>query len=307
MYKTLLVPFDGSPFSARALPLAARIAKQTGATLHLVMAHDPGAYIPFVAGEIAVPIYDAELIREQRQHDQRLLDDEAARLSALEGLLVTTRLIEGTTVDALLAYGKENAANLTVMTTHGRGGFQRVSLGSTTTAYLARATMPVLLIHGDESGHDVTDISGPLLCPLDCSPLAESVLPHARTFAAVLGLRLALVSVAVPHPMPMAPLGTELLADPAALDAEVRGCAEYLQRVAATCPPQTTTNAVSDLSVDRAILDEAKRISAGAIALATHGRGGLMRMMFGSVTDAIIRHSTRPVLVYRPSSEGALK
>ena len=55
------------------------------------------------------------------------------------------------------------------------------------------------------------------------------------------------------------------------------------------------------MSVSRAIVDEATRVSAGALAMATHGRGGLKRMVLGSVADEVIRHSHTPVLVYRPS------
>jgi starvation-inducible DNA-binding protein len=39
------------------------------------------------------------------------------------------------------------------------------------------------------------------------------------------------------------------------------------------------------------------------IALATHGRGGLRRLLVGSVADKVLRGSTTPVLVYRPVGE----
>jgi nucleotide-binding universal stress UspA family protein len=111
-----------------------------------------------------------------------------------------------------------------------------------------------------------------------------------------------LLSVAVPHAMPMAPFGAEaLLADDSAMALEEAGYREYLSRIASACPPGTTVHAVSDMSVSRAIVDEATRVSAGALAMATHGRGGLKRMVLGSVADEVIRHSHTPVLVYRPS------
>jgi nucleotide-binding universal stress UspA family protein len=55
------------------------------------------------------------------------------------------------------------------------------------------------------------------------------------------------------------------------------------------------------MSAARAIIDEATRTAAGALAMATHGRGGLKRMVLGSVIDEVIRHTHTPVLVYRPS------
>jgi nucleotide-binding universal stress UspA family protein len=86
-----------------------------------------------------------------------------------------------------------------------------------------------------------------------------------------------------------------------AMALEEAGYREYLTRIASACPPGTTVHAVSDMSVSRAIVDEATRVSAGALAMATHGRGGLKRMVLGSVADEVIRHSHTPVLVYRPS------
>ena len=112
-----------------------------------------------------------------------------------------------------------------------------------------------------------------------------------------------LMAVSVPRPMPMSPFGTELLADPAALDAEAGVLADYLASLLPQCPAGTTTSVLTDLTVVSTILEEAERVHAGAIALSTHGRSGFGRLMLGSVADALIRRSTLPLLVYRPSDE----
>jgi nucleotide-binding universal stress UspA family protein len=304
MYRQLLVPFDGSPFSASALPIAAALAKRTGATLHLVLVHDPSSYIPFVAGEVAVPIFDAELVREQHTIDLRALQTEAATLTA-EGLTVATHLVEGTTVDALVECGAAVGADLTVMTTHGRGGFKRLQLGSVATAYLTAATTPVLLLSARERADGKAEVpttlpTGAVLCPLDGSAWSESALPHARTLADVLGTAMTLLTVSVPHSMPVAPPGTELLIDPDALDTETREQERYLIGLLDRCPPESTTRAVSGLTAAREILEEAAHSGAGVIAMATHGRGGIMRLILGSVADEVIRHADIPVLVFHP-------
>jgi nucleotide-binding universal stress UspA family protein len=172
------------------------------------------------------------------------------------------------------------------------------------TAFLTRATVPVLLVRGagSEQPDDTAPLpTGALLCTLDGSPFAEEVLPHARTFAEATGMRLHLVAVTVPHAISMAPFGTEaLLADDSALTAEEHVREEYLQRVAATCPPGTAVQAITDMSVSRGILDVAESGDCGAIAIATHGRGGFKRLVLGSVADEVIRHMHKPVLVFRP-------
>lgn len=302
MYQTILVPVDGSEFSARALPVAAELARRSGATLHVVTVHDPSAFIPFVPGEVAVPVYDAALANDQRAESQAVLDRHVQALQAGD-LRVVATLLEGTIIESLIEYGQQVASELTVMTTHGRGGFARLRLGSVATAYLTRATTPVLLVHGagNESDAAPTLPAGKLLCPLDGSAFAQRMVPHAANFAEACGMTMHLFGVTTPHAVSMAPFATEaLLADTSVLDEEEHGRLEYLKGVAATCPPGTTVNSVTDMAVGRAILDEAAAAGVGAIALATHGRSGLARLVLGSVADEVIRHSPLPTLVYRP-------
>jgi nucleotide-binding universal stress UspA family protein len=68
------------------------------------------------------------------------------------------------------------------------------------------------------------------------------------------------------------------------------------------CPAGSTASSVTDLSVGRAILEEAARTNAGAIAMASHGRGGVLRAIMGSVADETVRRADVPVLIYRPES-----
>lgn len=304
MYTSILVPYDGSVQSARALPVAAALAARTGASVQLAIVHDPSAYIPFVPGEVAIPVYDQELVQAHRTRDQQVLETAVAHLRQ-QGVNASGVLLEGTIVEALEEHLVANHADLVVMTTHGRSGFERLRLGSVASAFLTRATAPVLLVRGAGSEHPENAPplpTGSLLCTLDGSTFAEAVLPHARTFAEVTGMSLHLVAVTVPHAISMAPFGTEaLLADDSALSAEEHVREEYLQRIAATCTANTTLRAITDMSVARGILDAADQDACGAIAMATHGRGGFKRFVLGSVADEVIRHAHQPILVYRPT------
>ena len=47
------------------------------------------------------------------------------------------------------------------------------------------------------------------------------------------------------------------------------------------------------------IVQAAERLKVDAISLASHGRGGLARAVLGSVAEAVVHHSARPVLVVR--------
>lgn len=303
MYTSILVPFDGSPHSARALPVAAALAARTGARVELALVHDPSAYIPFVPGEVAIPVYDQELVQAHRERDQRALDNAVAGLRA-NGVSASGVMLDGTIVEALVEHMAAAGADLVVLTTHGRRGFERLRLGSVASALLTRATVPVLLVRGAGSEAEQSPEvlpTGALLCALDGSSFAEAIVPHARTFAEATGMQLHLVAVTVPHSVSLAPFGTEaMLADPEALEAENEVRDDYLHRILATCPADTTVRAVTDMSAAQGILDAATATSCGAIALATHGRSGFKRFILGSVTDEVIRHAHVPVLVVRP-------
>lgn len=303
MYTSIFVPIDGSPHSARALPVAAALAARSGARIELAIVHDPSAYIPFVPGEVSIPLYDQEIVQAQRERDQHALDSAVAQLQS-QGIAATGVLLDGTIVEALDEHMRANGADLVVLSTHGRRGFERLRLGSVASALLTRASVPMLLIRG--AGSEAPDAdgvlpSGALLCSVDGSAFAEAILPPASSFAAVTGMPLHLVAVTVPHAISMAPFGTEaLLADSSELENEEHARVDYLQRLAATCPAGTTVHAITDMSAARGILDAADEQQCGAIAIATHGRGGFKRLVLGSVADEVIRHAHVPVLVYRP-------
>lgn len=299
MYHTLLVPLDGSPFSAQAVPIAIEIARRTGAEVHLALVLDPSTYIPFVPGEVTIPVYDADLLKELRERDQSVLDAQVAAVTS-QGIRATAHLVEGIVAEVLAELAVTLHVDLTVMTTHGRGGFTRLRLGSVASAYLTRATAPILLVRGADEVTPPPFPSGTLLCALDASSFAEGIVTHATTFAAVAQMRLALISVAIAQTIPMAPFGTEMLADVDGLDTEESRLANYLTGILPRCPVGTTIRVSTGATAVRAILDEAEAIHAGAIAIATHGRGGIARLFLGSVADELLRHAPVPMLIYRP-------
>jgi nucleotide-binding universal stress UspA family protein len=305
MYTTILAPYDGSDAGARALPIASDLARSCGARLYLLMVHDPSMFIPFVPGEVAVPVYDSAAVSEQRQQDEREIQRIVESLQA-EGVDAAGTVLEGTVVETIAEHAQAIGADITVMSTHGRGGFNRVRLGSVATSYITRTSTPTLLvrIHEDADATTTINTSGRLLLPLDGSEFAESMLPHALQFAESFGLKMELFSVTTPTAIPMAPFGTEaLIADPRDINMMEDNRDHYLERIASTCPAGTTTRVLTDMDVGDAIIEVAREEQAAAIAIATHGRSGLMRMMLGSVADEVIRRATVPILVYKPDTK----
>jgi len=203
---------------------------------------------------------------------------------------VTTALVYGLTVDAILAHAQAGNADLIVMTTHGRGPARRFFLGSVADELIRRAQVPLLLTRPFEPAP--TLIPEPLLenmlIPLDGSGLAEQVLGPALVLAQLMEARCTLLRVVEAG---------------AALAGRTEEAEVYLQNLIGRLGAQSLriqTRVVVAHHPAEAIGKEAQAQSSDLIALATHGRGGARRMLLGSVADKVIRGTSLPVLVYRP-------
>ena len=142
-----------------------------------------------------------------------------------------------------------------------------------------------------------------IIVPLDGSPFAEQVLSLAAAIARRTGMALELVKVH--HARPVGYAQDTMLA---ALDLDARDLelsAGYLARIARELGEGTglavRTSVLEDASPPVAICNEAERVGATLIAMATHGRTGLLRTVRGSVADGVLRHTTAPVLLWRVS------
>jgi len=145
MYKTLLVPLDGSPTAQLALDEAAALARLSGAGVHLLhivdaMEHITGFEPP------AVHIGD---IRPRFLQAGRDILDRAAQALAAQGVASASTLVEssGERVSELIAaHAAKIGADLIVLGTHGRRGVDRLLIGSDAEQLARIAPVPVLLV-----------------------------------------------------------------------------------------------------------------------------------------------------------------
>jgi nucleotide-binding universal stress UspA family protein len=149
-----------------------------------------------------------------------------------------------------------------------------------------------------------------LVC-LDGSKLAEQIMPYAAEEAIRFQGKLVLLQV-VQEPVAFSPGIPGDAPVPVQTDIMVEGTKEalnrardYLEKLAAPLRKrgiQVKTVAIPG-TASEAILDYANTNSINLITIATHGRGGLRRVVFGSVADHVLRESGLPVLVIRPQDE----
>lgn len=141
MYQRILIPTDSSEPSEKAVREGCQLAKRLGATVSLLYVNEPIAFMPFV-GTQTVPYYE-DWSREAKAAGEKALE-RAAQIAREEGVEAQTRLEEGRPVQQILEAAKGH--DLIVMGSHGRGGLDRLLLGSVTSGVLHRSPVPVLVI-----------------------------------------------------------------------------------------------------------------------------------------------------------------
>ncbi len=303
-YRLVLVPLDGSSFAEQALPLATEIARRSGAMLQLALVHHP---VPALATALEAPQVESQLDQEGRMSESAYLSGVVERIRSGANVAVTSALLDGPVADALEAQVSEAGVDLIVMTTHGRGALSRFWLGSVADHLMRHVHVPVLLIRPSGEAQPASQVAR-ILVTLDGSEFSERAIDHAVALGQPFGAEYVLLMVLEPPYPVVDPNGLMVVPlDPEA-ERKLRASAQrYLEGHAARLRQRgfkVATQVADGLPVARTILAEADRIGADLIAIASHGVGGLQRVLVGSVTDKVVRGATHPVLVVRPG-EGA--
>jgi nucleotide-binding universal stress UspA family protein len=275
----VIVPLDESALAEEAVGWAAAIARAQGRPMHLVSVQPPAdAFWEVADVDPRVPI------QAHRETLQGYLD-QLRRLDVLKGLPVSVEVLDGRVVPQLRWLVDRTEAALVVITTRGRSGFRPGSIGSVADKLVRTLAVPVVVV---PPGAPFIPIDA-ILVPLDGSDQSAHALQPARELARGLGATVHLLRVIDPDIAWGLPEeeGARFLA-------EVRKQAnDYLASVAAA----GEVTAVCDGRPPEAILDYAGESGCRLIAMATHGRSEQLRLELGSVADAIMRVTDRPVML----------
>jgi nucleotide-binding universal stress UspA family protein len=301
MYKVIMVPTDGSGFDREAIRVALRIAERSDAKVRLVRVLATGSYFGMAAMAEGTAIA-AEVVHSERDRALSELYALAAECRATSKADITVDLHAGPIDDVLQGYARRNEVDLIVISTHGRSGIARFSLGSVTDSLIRHTTIPVLVVKPPTSylNPQVIEAFKRIVVPLDGSTLAEQILPRVLALAKLEEAEITLLNVLIPQSY-----SQKEIVDPSLpwWDKDISHAQAYLFRVAGKLRRNgvaVTTDIVIGENVASAIGDFAGRERADLIAIATHGRGGLARMLRGSVADAVMHSSRLSMLVFKP-------
>lgn len=145
-------------------------------------------------------------------------------------------------------------------------------------------------------------MSGPIVFPTDFSTASDSGLEQATRLARQAGVKLVIVHVAEP---PLAYGGGELyygIPEP-----NEQALAKMLERVRPTDPSVACEHHLVRGEPAHEIVRLAEQVKAAMIVMGTHGRTGLMRLLMGSVAEAVVRRASCPVLIFKPPEEAREK
>ena len=143
MFKRIVIPTDGSDITGKAVQTAIGMAKLHGATLYAISVKEPFPYSAVSEMQPTPPqeFFDAqERIASSRV--KAVLDAAAAAGVPCEGHTVEALHAW----EAIVAHADDKQADLVVMASHGRRGFQALLLGSETQKLLTHCTIPVLVV-----------------------------------------------------------------------------------------------------------------------------------------------------------------
>ena len=312
MYHRMLVPLDGSELAETVCTYAKELAGRMDLDVILLHVGNPSTQ-GIVPMELAYIDHMAETVRRQIRDVQKATDGEQKS----KPVKVSGELAVGYSAEEILRFAEANSVDLIVLASHGRSGIKRWTIGSVAGKVMSATTIPVWLIKAgtpEDTPYDKWP-SKTLIVPLDGSALAETVLPHVATLAQQRGsepVEVVLVRV------------SEIMTIPTYYSPDISGVSlnwgnilqeetirrkeeakKYLEKIEERFKKSNINvkSVVIEGKPNDEIVEYANKIPYSMIIMATHGRSGLSRLVYGSVAANIIHGVNRPIFMIKPQQQ----
>ena len=274
MIEKIVVPLDGSVTAEAVLPHVRRLLRLEDAEAVFVRAENPAPvenYVPVAEAALAAAREYVAGIRER-------FEKEGAKARSVARL--------GAPASVILDVIREEKASLVAMATHGRTGLRRLLFGSVAEQLLRKSTVPVLAVRpfwSYELARPDLGIKN-ILVPLDGSTTSRAILPRVAEFARLFGARAILLHALDPK-----------------RPADRAGMADYLKEAAAELRKEKveSISILDEGTPAKMIQDTARAHEVDLVAMTTHGRSGVSRIITGSVTEEVLRETRIPLLTVR--------
>jgi nucleotide-binding universal stress UspA family protein len=289
MSQTVVVALDSSVLSSRALPFARTAADLWHGRVILVHATKHSGR----PGSCSVDGRLTEVVRALRS----------------EGIAAEAQLRSAPPAQAIVDIARAEHADLIVMASHQRHGVDRWLHGSVTEEVLENTLTPLLVVPAQAVPPDQR--TRRILVPLDGSLSGEAAVDFLSGLSSKRPLDVLFLRI-----VPVGPVvvgwGAGVVVpslDAAEMEAEVRVAEAYLAQRAddlSAAGVRVRRQVIETAEpIARVILESAEREQVDIIAIGTHGKGDMARLVLGSVSEDVLEHSLVPVLLVRPRAAAA--
>jgi nucleotide-binding universal stress UspA family protein len=269
MYTQIMVPFDGTEFSVRAIGLGRQLCHAMNAPMRIVS------------------------FARSMPHCDELTAAVKGQLAGIEDVEVSWTVRVGDPAAEIAVEWSSRPGALVCMSSTGRSRTAPI-LGSVAGAVLRDMYGPVVLV-GPHALSEPFRVDGAMIVCSDGSTVAKSIMPLAAQWAITLPLEPCVVTVIDPTSRLVPP---ELRGDVATDSTHAWHLAH---RLAQHIGRPVQHEALHSARASAAIAAFAHDAKASLIAMATHGTSGLRRVALGSVAMSVVHCAPCPVLVYRPA------
>jgi nucleotide-binding universal stress UspA family protein len=292
MFERILVPLDGSENAEMVFPYCADLASKFASTVILVTVSE------------STTLDIDQLYRTYLKHAKRKMRQHLKAWMAPETVTLQSEVLSGDPAREILRIAEDKDAGLILLASRGSSAEGPWLLGHIAAKVLRATEKPVMLIRerATQAALEQRKLLRRILVPLDGSKIGEAALCYAVALAKKTAAEIALLEVFEP----VSTVGATGISCSVREDESVRkSLLSYLDHVAEPIKNdglKVSTTVLFGNAADK-IMEYAEKNGIDLIAVSTHGRSGLGRWVFGSVTDKILHTGNVAVLVAHATME----
>lgn len=272
--KRILVPTDFSKHATNALKVAVQIARQHDAEIVLLhMLELPQQTSDALDRGNEIP----EIMLYKKLAIQRV--DDLTTSEMLSGIKASNIVKFERAFEGILAISKENDIDLVVMGSHGASGFKEMFIGSNTEKVVRSSEVPVLVIKNETADFKTKN----MVFASDFTDEVNGPFKKVLNFANMLGSDLKLVMINTPNSFKPTAVAEKMMND-------------FADRFDV---PHFKKYIYNDANIEKGILNFAHSVNADIIAICTHGRTGMARLLNGSISEDLVNHTSIPMVTFK--------
>ncbi len=319
--RVITVPLDGSPQAEQALPLAIQFARSIQAQLQLIRVVKVDTLLNYDNFE-----YELKIVNQAMDYLEEIkaIITDPTLPTRLKASQVRIEVVCGRAAEEITHFALLTRSDLVIMTTHARAFPSDLLLGSVARKVVQLSNQPVILLQPTHPENQLNlreelaqldrkaDHQKRIVVALDGTAQAESVLENVMELACAIDATVFLLRIIVPAP-PDQYMGSYYVDNSETeedkdLEKEEAAAYEYLEIIRARVIGRglrcvcVVRVGVSASRRAQEIVAYSDKTRATLVAMATHARGSLGRMFFGSVSDEVLRQTHRPVLFIHPAN-----